>query len=233
MYIFNFLLIITLLSIQALCHSVNFEIGEVKTNFNYFQLPNERVNRVNLPQDESNTTIRLRGLLNIDQKSKLYFLIAPLKIDYNFISQSNFKFDNTNFNSNLPTKVEYQFNSYRIGYLRFVKYESLHFWYGAVLKIRDAFIKVKQQNLSDQFDNVGIVPLLSFGLNYNFSESFSFYTHTDALTASQGSAYDSQLELRFKGIGFGKRILGGGADNDTLLNFAQFDSYYLNYTYKI
>ena len=56
------------------------------------------------------------------------------------------------------------------------------------------------------------------------------HLHFDGLAAPQGSAYDGALELRlapFEKIHFslGARILGGGADNDKLKTFAQFNSY--------
>ena len=95
---------------------------------------------------------------------------------------------------------------------------------------------MKQQGQKSSFDNVGFVPLLSFGFDLVIYESLNLYTHTDALGASQGSAYDSQIELRYKlnstYISFGKRILGGGADNDNVYNFAQFDSYFLKVGYN-
>lgn len=66
---------------------------------------------------------------------------------------------------------------------------------------------------------------------------WSLFTHLDALGASQGYAYDFQFELRYKtslhySLGIGYRSLGGGADNDTLKNFAQFDTTYFSLVYN-
>ena len=82
---------------------------------------------------------------------------------------------------------------------------------------------------------MGFVPLAAFGFELDLSQSISLCSHTDALTASQGSAYDSQLEIRYNlnnvSLSLGKRIPGGGADNDNVYNFAQFDTYYSGITY--
>ena len=82
---------------------------------------------------------------------------------------------------------------------------------------------------------MGFVPLAVFGFELYLSQSISLYSHTDALSASQGYAYDLQLEIRYNldnvSLSLGKRIPGGGADNDNVYNFAQFDTYYSGITY--
>lgn len=104
------------------------------------------------------------------------------------------------------------------------------------MKYRDTQIEVIQGSRSRSFDNIGFVPLASIGFEYYLTWGLSLYSHTDGLSASQGSAYDSQLELRlsfdYMAFSLGKRILGGGADNDNVYNFAQFDTYYIGLNYK-
>ena len=112
---------------------------------------------------------------------------------------------------------------------------SFNYWTGIVGKIRDAKISVTQGSNSKSYDNLGFVPLLAFGFDYKMTSQISLFSHTDALTAAQGSAFDSQLEVRYLisnfGVSFGKRILGGGADNDEVYTFAQFDTYYTRLSY--
>lgn len=211
--------------------SINLDIGQTSTVFNRFSIPQSDNDRIITPTDGSINSYRVTGYFDLGNKDQLYFMLAPLEVSYEFNAAKNFRFNDTNFSSGQNTDVNYKFNSYRVGYLWTWTYSSFRYWLGAVAKIRDANIEVTQGSSSDSFDNVGFVPLASFGFEWALSQNFAIFHHTDALGASQGSAYDSQLELKFKSgsfsTSFGKRILGGGADNDTVYNFAQFDTYYL------
>ncbi len=220
-------------------NNLTLEIAQAKTNFNYFQKPNLDSNRVNLPEGNTSTIMRLSGRYQCSEKWLVSFLIAPLSLKYDFISTSNFTFHSTAFTSGQATTVRYRFNSYRLGALRtFEPYKNLTLWLGPILKIRDAKLSVEQAGLKDSFSNVGPVPLIGFGIKWQIIPRLSIYSYTDALAASQGSAYDSQLELQWAvaqthQLSFGKRIVGGGVDNEKLKNFAQFDSLYTNYTISI
>lgn len=219
-----------------MAHSLNFELGQTKTAFNRFAIPNTSEDRVSLPVDDTVTSYRLMGLFDLENGNQIYFLVAPLASKYNFRAEKNFEFDREIFTQGIDTEVDYKFNSYRLGYLWNWNFKLLRVWAGFVGKIRDAKIKVSQASTSKSFDNVGFVPLASFGFEYNMRNYLSFYSHTDALTSRQGSAYDSQLEIRFNmkqtAFSIGKRILGGGADNDNVYSFAQFDTYYAGINYK-
>ena len=197
--------------------AISINVGETKAVFNRFAIPNTSEDRVTLPVDDTLVSYRLTGFFDLESGNQFYFLIAPLATSYTFNSEK-------------------KFNSYRLGYLWKWNLQSLSFWTGIVGKVRDAQIKVSQESISRKFNNIGFVPLAALGFEYNLFHNISLYSHTDALTASQGSAYDSQVELRLNmknaAISFGKRILGGGADNDKVYNFAQFDTYYAGIIYK-
>lgn len=214
---------------------LSFDIGNTKTIFNRLSIPNENANRITLPTDKSLTSYRVTGFFDIGQNNQLYVLIAPLELSYNFRSRNNFEFNDTTFNANESSTLDYKFNSYRLGYLWKWKANSLSYWAGFTGKIRDARTKLTQNGLSDEFSNIGFVPLASLGLDWRFLSNLSFYTHADALGASQGSAYDIQFELKYRAsnlaISIGHRLLGGGADNDRVFNFAQFDTSYLRASY--
>ena len=216
--------------------AISINVGETKAVFNRFAIPNTSEDRVTLPVDDTLVSYRLTGFFYLESGNQFYFLIAPLATSYTFNSEKNFEFDDENFSADTETEVEYKFNSYRLGYLWKWNLQSLSFWTGIVGKVRDAQIKVSQESISRKFNNIGFVPLAALGFEYNLFHNISLYSHTDALTASQGSAYDSQVELRLNmknaAISFGKRILGGGADNDKVYNFAQFDTYYAGIIYK-
>lgn len=228
--------LVSFFSFNLFASYISFEIEKTKTIFNYFAIPNFDDNNISLSDDDSLINYRLKGIFDLDNGNYLYLLIAPLEINYNFISGKQFEFDGVNFAAGIDTDVDYQFNSYRLGYLWHWNFHSFSIWTGVVGKMRDAKIKVSQGIKTQSFKNVGFVPLASFGLEYFFDQHFSIFSHTDGLASSQGSAYDSQFEMRLNSnqISFsvGKRILGGGADNESIYTFSQFDSTYVGLLYK-
>ncbi len=231
----NLILVLTLCLVNSVVASeISIDIGQTDTVFNRISIPSSQTNQLSLPEDESLTSFRLTGFMDTKNGNQIYFLIAPLEVQYQFKSDKSFKFNDTNFTNNTQTKFNYKFNSYRIGYLWTWKTDSLKYWIGAVAKIRDAKTEVIQGSQSDSFSNIGLVPLLSAGLNLKLYKELYLFTHTDALGSSRGSAYDSQVELKYQiqdySTSLGKRILGGGADNDDVYNFAQFDTYYVKVT---
>lgn len=229
-------ILILLLTTYSFANTFHLEIGSTETNFNKFSIPKDSASQLNMPTSSTLTSYRLSAFYDLDEGHQLYFLFAPLETSYNLTSSGAFKFNNTNFAGSTATSVDYKFNSYRVGYLWRWQSGSLSYWLGAVGKIRDAQISVSQGGVSDAYDNIGFVPLASFGFELFLADNISIFSHTDALGASQGSAYDSQLEVKYNfdkfGASVGKRILGGGADNEKVYNFAQFYTYYLRLSYS-
>jgi hypothetical protein len=219
----------------TLASSVHFDIGNSKTNYNRFSIPNNSASQIDMPRGAGLTSFSLTGFMDLASQNQFYFLLAPLEVDYAFSSTNSFRFNNSNFSAGQTTNVSYKFNSYRLGYLWTWNTQNLKYWVGVVGKIRDAEITIMQNSVSDSYDNVGFVPLASFGFEWLLASSWSVFSHTDALAASQGSAFDSQLELKYRMGNFatsiGARILGGGADNDSVYTFAQFDTNYLRISF--
>lgn len=231
-----YLNILSFANAQNMTNFISFELSHSKTLHNYFQLPNKDANRVNLPDDKYFNSHRINGRIDLKNDDFLYLVYAPLETDYSFVSNKSFKFDNTDFNSGENTEISYKFNSYRIGYFKkFSASKNFKYWLGGVLKVRDAKIRVRQEGKIDSYRNLGIVPLLGLGGEYFFAKNFSIFSHIDALGSSQGSAYDFNSEIKYhiknSAVGFGYRTLGGGVDNDKVMNFARFESFYVNYTF--
>ena len=214
---------------------IDFNISALssKTSYNYFSLPNENeANRFDITS--TNSAIAYRFFFE-----KFYadwsftILYAPLSLDYQQTSDREFKFNNTNFEKDKITNITYKFNSYRIGYRRNYKYSFGRFYYGGILKIRDAEICVSQAGLKDCYDNIGPVPLLVIGAELTGELLYSKF-NIDGLFSSRGSAYDANFEVGINlgnsKLGMGYRILGGGANSDKLINFAQFQSWYIGLT---
>lgn len=228
----RYLLILPLL-VPSLVHasSISLDIGQSKTSYNRFSIPNSSSDRIDLPQGDTITTRRITAYVDLGDNRQLYILLAPLSLEYTFVAEKDFTFDGVNYANGTQTRVNYTFNSYRLGYLKTWNAARATWWIGATGKIRDAEIAVIQGTTTQAYDNVGLVPLLSLGFDWLFYFDLSLFTHIDAMEASQGSAYDAQLELKqqFRQFSWsiGKRILGGGVDNDKVYNFASFDTYYL------
>ena len=217
---------------------IHFELGRSKSSYNNFSIPNSSINKVSLPDKKDIISYRITGRMNVDDNTFLYFLYAPLQIEYKFNSSKTFKFNDINFNSDYDTTVKYKFNSYRLGYFKESSFkDNIKYWIGGVLKIRDAKIQVTQDGISDSYSNIGVVPLLGLGMEYFINEKISLFSHIDALGSNKGSAYDFNAEIRYhlnnkNSLGFGYRTLGGGVDNDKLMNFARFETLYINYSLK-
>lgn len=228
-------LFLLLMPISAFASSLTLELAQVRSQYNYFQKPNNDVDRVDLP-DKTLTGGRLYGRVALNERWDVSFLYAPLETSYNLTSRSNFNFNGTAFSQNAATKVRYKFNSYRVGFLRKYTQGSWRFVVGPVLKVRDARLAVTQAGASSSFSNVGPVPLLGLGAEYVFSEKLSALVYSDALAGGPGYAYDVNTEVRYSWnqsqVGVGYRTLGGGADNDELKNFARFNAWTLSYTFK-
>lgn len=209
------------------------EVLSTSTNYNYFAIPNPNVGgRIDTSQGKSIFAYRLFYEKDFGSWSWT-LLYAPLEADYSFNATKNFEFNNTNFTLGQATTIDYKFNSYRLGFRKIHGSAGRRFFYGGLIKVRDAEICVNQASGSSCYDNVGFVPLLNLG--FDLSGDLLFLSaNIDGLFSSRGSAYDANVEVGVKlnsfTLGMGARMLGGGADNEKVLNFAQFQSYYLSIT---
>lgn len=215
---------------------ITIEAGRAKSLDNNFSIPNSAANEINLPDGQNLDSYRIYGRVNLKNDKFLYFLYAPFETSYNIRSGAAFKFDNTNFSGDKNTKIDYKFNSYRLGYFKqFFAKDNFKYWIGGVLKVRDAEIKVSQDGVSNSYANVGVVPLLGLGFEYFIRKDISLFSHIDAAGFGQGYAYDFNVETKYhldskNAMGVGYRTFGGGVDNDKVMNFARFEILYLNYS---
>lgn len=171
---------------------------------------------------------RFESLFNIAGKHNLRVVYAPLSLSVRGRLDQNTNFDGVNFSSAEDVQVNYQFNSYRLGYVyNWINREKHKINLGLTLKVREADIRVSQQNTSANFDDLGLVPLLYFSYAYFFHEDWSLFTDADFAAASQGRAFDVAIKVRREindhySLGFGYRLLEGGADNDEVFTFSLF-----------
>jgi len=108
---------------------------------------------------------------------------------------------------------------------------------GGSLLIRDAEIELKQDDVSASDSNVGVVPLLSLAAEWSFMNHWSAIFDFDGLAGGPGRAFDVAIKLQYDltdrlQIGAGYRTLEGGADNETVYNFAWFHYAFISVGYR-
>jgi len=123
------------------------EILNSGSTYNYFSIPSSSENRVDLPDTKKLGAFRIFYEKGYKDWSWT-LLYAPLALDYSFTADKNFTFNKTAFDTGKKTNVFYQFNSYRLGYRKIKRFGMSRFFYGGVLKIRDAEICVTQSGRS-------------------------------------------------------------------------------------
>lgn len=188
--------------------------------------------------------IRARVTYTLAEKHNISVLIAPFTKTYKGKPKQNFNFAGENYSSLYETTAKYKFNSWRLTYRwDFVRSKHLQVGVGLTGKIRDAKISIKGKDgtgtvIESSTSNVGFVPLINFFFAWKFTQCMDFRIEGDALAAPQGRAEDVFIgwtgnisdKLKLK---VGYRLLEGGADNNTVYNFALFHYIVLGLMFQI
>ncbi len=160
-----------------------------------------------------------------NEKHEVRALYAPFEIEVNGTFDTNVDFQDMTFAANADTTAFYKFNSYRLTYA--YHFEQMGGWrlaLGFTGKVRDAEVRLSQNTLTSSKANVGFVPLLNFQARYDLTDNWLFRFDLDGLAAPQGRAFDAALlferNLEPVSVFGGYRTIEGGADNDTVYNFA-------------
>jgi hypothetical protein len=169
---------------------------------------------------------RLYGTYRFNPKHALRLTLAPLETEGTGQLTQDVQFQNKIFSAHTDTKGTYRFNTYRLTY-RWSFHRALkwHWGVGATLLVRDAKIELEQGNQKARKDDLGVVPLLHIYGSYNFNDQTSIIFDVDGAGSGQGRAVDAALKAQYEFPSgwygaLGYRTLEGGADNDTVYNFA-------------
>ena len=210
-------------------------------------------NDVQIPNDDDGTRFalddiagsgplpgfRFEGIWNINKRHGLRILLAPLSYSETGDIDEQIRFAGATFNADQPVQAEYTFNSWRVGYrYHLTARENWDLWLGGTLKVRDAEIKLTQGSVSAFDDDLGFVPLLHIAWEYRFSNSWTAVADIDALAGGPGRAIDLGIGLNYSTgnhlrWGLEYRLLEGGADVDSVFNFALFNSALLTAQYRL
>lgn len=166
---------------------------------------------------------------SLGERHSLRVELVPLTLKGEGAFDTPVNFNGTTFAAGTPTTGHFRFNTWRLEYRYRMDDEGAFRWQlGGTLLVRDAEISVQQGALESNDDNLGVVPLVGFGLQWDLHESLQAVIEGNALASPQGRAEDVFLGLRFAqgpraDINVGYRILEGGADNDDVYTFALFN----------
>ena len=220
---------------------IGLETGAVWQSYNDVQIPGDTGTRFSLSDlagDGPLPFYRLELFYDLTDKHQLRFLIAPLGYTEDGVLDKNVNFDGQTFSAGENTEATYKFNSYRATY-RYLFHDGQKWrWHvGGTLKIRDAEIALQQDGVSASYTNVGIVPLINLYGEYRLANKWRFIVDFDGLASPQGRALDLGLKVNYDieknwYLGGGLRVLEGGADNDKVYNFAQFNYAVISVGYR-
>ena len=212
--------------------STDLEAGAVGTGYNNVRIPGDQGTLFSLKNDLNSKTeffYRIRVNYIIKSRHTFSLLYAPLETVSNGNLPYDIFFEGVTFSANTNLTGTYKFNSYRLTYrYELVLRPKFEFGLGFTAKIRDAKISLASAGLESEKANVGFVPIINFRMLWKLNEKFGILLEGDALAAPQGRAEDVLIAATYRvsghlGLKAGYRILEGGADNDVVYNFAQFN----------
>lgn len=212
--------------------AIEVEAGPVWQSRNNVQIPNSpagtRFSLVDLGGRGPWPAGRLYVTWNIDNRHSLRLLLAPLSYTETGSFAEPVDFAGEFYQPGQPVEATYKFNSWRVGYrYRFMDRDRLKLSIGFTAKIRDAKIELTQAATTSRDTDVGFVPLLHLGADWRFTRRWHVLFDFDGLAGGPGRAFDAALELGYDlndrlGIAGGYRTLEGGAEVESVYNFAWF-----------
>ncbi len=197
-------------------------------------------NDVQIPNDETGTRFSLADLVgagpqpagrlyltwNISRRHGVRALLAPLSYTEAGSLEEPVNFVGETYQPGTPVEGTYKFNSWRLGYrYRLVDRERLQLLVGFTAKIRDAKVELRQGHTSSKKTDVGFVPLLHASADWRFTDRWRLRFDFDGLAGGPGRAFDVALKVGYDlgdrwGIAGGYRTVEGGADVESVYNFA-------------
>ena len=135
-------------------------------------------------------------------------------------------FAGESYDTGTPVEGTYKFNSWRLSYrYRFTDKERLSLFLGLSAKMRDAKVELTQAGTTSKKTDIGFVPLLNFGADWNFRPGWRLLFDFDGLAGGPGRAFDVALKLGYDvddrwRVAAGYRTVEGGADVESVYNFA-------------
>ena len=210
---------------------VNLEAGAAFSGYNDVRIPPDTGSEFSLTDDlrtDPAGFFRLRAGVRFGKRHEVSALVAPLRFCAEGSVDRAILYQGVEFPAGSPLHARYRFDSYRVSYLYAVwRPERLTLHLGLTAKVRDAAISLEDPERKAEKTNTGFVPLIAFRLQWRAGERWTLLLDGDALAApgGQGRAEDVFLGVVYAAAPklharAGYRILEGGADVETVYNFA-------------
>jgi hypothetical protein len=215
--------------------SLEFELGAAQLKQNDLQSPNDATaTRFDLARivgtETTQSTARITLRLPTASGAEWLAVYAPITFKGSAPLGQTVGFQGASFAGAPETSVSYRFDTYRLSW-RTPVYQNANttIRLGLTGLVRDASIALSQPGVSASRSNIGLVPLLHASAEHRISDRLSLLGDVDALGSQQGHAIDFSLRAQLAidrdwAVSAGYRVLDGGANNDTLYNFARVQS---------
>lgn len=212
--------------------SVDAETGAVDASRADVRIPSKGGTRFSFPDDlgtDATAYLRIGVGYAIDGKQALRFEAVPLTLDAAGMFDAPVTFAGATFAAGTPTDGSFRFDTYRLEYRYRMDDAGIFRWrIGGTLLVRDAEITLSQGATRASDDNLGVVPLFGFDMDWQLGDRWQAVIDGNALASGQGRAEDVFFGVRRSGsdatdLQFGYRVLEGGADNDDVYTFALFN----------
>ncbi len=211
--------------------NITAESGMILPGYNDVQIPPESGTLISLKDDldlPATAFLRLRLTWQWHSRHAFSLLYAPLSLTASGTLPTAVHFAGENFAPQSQINATFRFNSYRLTYrYTLVNRPKFKLGIGFTAKIRDAEISLRDGLKEGKKTDVGFVPLLNLVIDWRWNPRWSLLLEADALAApgGQGRAEDVALALRYTlsptwNLQAGYRLVEGGADVDTVYNFA-------------
>ncbi len=209
-------------------------IAEVETGGLWFsrndvRIPNEEgtlFDMTTLTGTDPAPFLRLRLNLMLGDRHLLRVLYAPVEVSGSGQFEQEVFFEESTFQPDIMTEGTYQFNTYRLTYrYMFLDSRPWRLGAGAAVLVRDAEVKLEQEELTERNTDLGVVPLVHLFAERYLTENFSLSFDAETLAGPQGRATDAAIAANFAisnplSFNIGYRVIEGGADVGEVYNFA-------------
>ncbi len=212
--------------------SIELEAGAAFTGYNDVRIPSDTGSMISLAKDtppDPALSLRARIGWTLADRHSVMLLAAPLTVRGSGTLDRSVTFQGMTFAAGTKLESSYRFDSYRLTYrYSFIKNEDLELAAGATAKIRSADIALMSDTGYAHRSDLGVVPLLSAKVEWNFADEIGLLLDVDALWSPFGRAEDVLAAIQYHAsedvmLRLGYRLLEGGSDGGGNVNtFALF-----------
>ncbi len=212
---------------------VDVEGGVAFTGYNDVAIPADTGSTISLKNDIASdpaASFRMRVGYTFRGRHTVSVLIAPLTVYGSGTLDEDSTYQGKTFAAGSSVKSTYRFDSYRLTYrYDVIDSDNLVVSLGLTGKIRSADIAIMDDSGYAHRSNLGVVPLINFGVRWDFARPFSVLVDGDALASPYGRAEDVLVALQYSPSErvdwrLGYRILEGGSDGGgDVYTFALFN----------